>query len=367
MSVSTSSVTQGIQVGMLWPYCFANNTEIVFAHRPFEWKNNAKDNAGVYCVIVGIGQVSSSKKQLFSNSYSKSVKSISPYLIEGESKAVIKTSRPMFNLPIAMKGNGVYDGGHFMLKAEEKRDLLRLAPKSEKFIKKVTGSNEFIKNIERYCIWIDEKDVDEAENILLIKERIDKVKAWRENSGLTAQAYAHVPYRFKGINKANSNLMIIPAVSADTRDYIPMDFLSAETIVTDLAFMILDPDIYVFSVLNSKLHQLWVKTVTGRLGDGYRYSLGVCYNSFPTPVFTSEQKDELRLSALRIIEAREDYSENSLFDLYSRGKMPDVIKKVHLQNDLLVDDIYQLKGKSDDEKLESLFAQYFDQQGGQYA
>ena len=360
--VSTSSVTQGIQVGMLWPHCFNNGTEIIFAYKPFEWKNSAKDNAGVYCVIVGLGIISKSSKKIFSDTHIRVVKSISPYLVEGESKAVIKVSRPLFDLPIAMKGNGVYDGGYFMFTPEEKKDVISEFPESSKFLKKVTGSKEFISNTERWCIWINENDLSEAKSIPFIDKRIEKVKKWRENSGETAQAYANVPYRFKGINKAKRNLMIIPAVSACSRDYIPMGFLDAETIVTDLAFMILDPDIYVFSILNSSLHQLWVRTVTGRLGDGYRYSLGVCYNSFPTPVFSESNKNELRLSALNILEAREKHSDKNLFQLYSKGKMPEDLLIAHIENDKLVERIYGYSGFTEDQLLENLFATYFTEQ-----
>ena len=361
--VSTSSVCQGIQTGMLWPHIFDLNIEISFCHQPFQWKNNARDSAGVYCIVVGLRYRCNKDKFIYDDFRVSKVSNISPYLIEGSDLVVRKVSKPIFNLPVAMKGNGVYDGGNFMLTPSEKKSLEEEDSRASKFLLRVTGTNEFIKGVERWCIWIDTKDVEDALSIQSINKRIKKVKDWREFSGVTAQAYSSVPYRFKGINRAKKTLMIIPAVSSDNREYIPMALLGAEIIVTDLAFMILDPELYVFSLLNSAMHQVWVKTVTGRLGDGYRYSLGVCYNSFPLPEISQSDKEKLAVSAINILSMREAHPDKTLFQLYAKGDMPEDLLEAHRLNDELVDGLYGQKVGVSNNRLKTLFGLYLQNQG----
>jgi type I restriction-modification system DNA methylase subunit len=358
--VSTSSICQGIQAPMLWPNIFNRGLEIIFAHQAFKWSNNAKANAGVICVIIGVGFYSKNKRKIiFKDGLKQIVQNIRPYLVEGSNIIIEKRKTPISHLPIMMKGNGVYDGGNFMLTTDEKDSLVNSFPESNKFIKKVIGSNEFIKKIERWCIWIDEADLNEALMIPPISERVEMVRDWRLSSGVTAKAYAKVPYRFKGINTAKNNLLIIPAVSSDRRNYIPIGFLDSNFIVTDLALMILDSQPYVFSVINSKIHMVWVKILAGRLGTGYRYSSGICYNTFPFPNISKQRKEELTQCTLKIIDERLKNSEKTLAELYDPDKMPEGLKEAHHQNDLAVERCYRSTPfNSDEERLEYLFKLY---------
>ena len=208
------------------------------------------------------------------------------------------------------------------------------------------------------CLWINEGDLSEAMSIEAINRRVQLVKNWRGRKGVTALAYEDVPYRFKGINTADHSLLIIPAVSSHTRTYIPMGFLSADHIVTDLAFMILDPEVFVFSLLSSAMHNNWVSTVTGRLGNGYRYSLGVCYNSFPVPSLSESNLKQLEKSGEKILSAREFFAEKSLAELYSKDDMPSDLMDAHLENDMIVDKIYSKNSMNETTRVELLIKMY---------
>ena len=188
---------------------------------------------------------------------------------------------------------------------------------------------------------------------------INKVKEWRLESGVTAQEYAKTPYRFKGINEAKKNLLIIPAVSSDRRKYIPIGFLDADTIVTDLALMILDPEPYVMGIITSKMHMVWVDTLAGRLGTGYRYSSGVCYNTFPFPNLRDKQKQTVTTHVYNVLEEREMHSDRTLAQLYDPDKMPDGLRQAHHDLDIAVERCYRSKPfTSDEERLEYLFKLY---------
>lgn len=356
--VTTSSTCQGSQVAMLWPHIFNCGLKIQFCHKPFQWKNNARDKAGVHCTVIGIGNVNGQQKYIYDEFHKTKATNISPYLIQGSDICIKKVSSPLFDLPAAMKGNGVYDEGNLMLTRSEKDSLILEYPQSKAFIKRVVGSDEFIKNKERWCIWIRKDDVNEALAIPPINNRVKKVEEWRKRSGLTAQAYASTPYRFKGINVPQKNLLLIPAVSAHCRAYVPMGFLSKDIIVTDLAFMILDPEPYLLSLLSSAVHQVWIETVTGRHGNSYRYSLGVCYNSFPAPSLTPAQKELLSKSTMDILTEREKFSNLSLAQMYDEETIPESLRAAHKRNDEIVDVIYSGRSLTSTERLEILMAMY---------
>jgi type II restriction/modification system DNA methylase subunit YeeA len=357
--VSTNSICQGTQVPMIWPEIFKNNLEIAFAYPEFVWSNNAKYNAGVICSIIGVRTVNSKKKYLFNANTRLEVKNINAYLINGTNIIVEKRQSPLSKLSPIATGNIPYDGGHLILSEAEKNSLISQFPESQKFIKRLSGSFEYINNHIRYCLWIEERDYEEAMQIPPINKRIGLVRKSRLTGGKIAKNYANVPYRFYMINRATHSQILIPRVSSIRREYIPTGFLDSDTIISDSAQAIYDPDTFVFAVINSKMHMVWVRVVAGRLKSDYRYSAVICYNTFPFPDINKNQKQGLERHVFNVLEEREAYSERTLAELYDPDKMPPGLREAHKQLDLAVERCYRSKPfESDEERLEYLFKLY---------
>nr|WP_315232689.1 DNA methyltransferase [uncultured Flavobacterium sp.] len=357
--VTTNSICQGTQVPMIWPEIFKKNIEISFAYPEFVWTNNAKHNAGVICSIIGLRKISSKKKFIYNNFSKLEVKNINAYLINGSDVIVEKRQKPLSKLSKIATGNIPYDGGNLILSEEEKKVLLDSFPQADKFIKVLSGSYEYINNHVRYCLWIEDDMVEEALKIGPISDRVDLVRKSRIAGGKIAQNYSHLPHRFYMTNRAIENQILIPRVSSIRRNYIPLGFLNADTIISDSAQAIYDADLYIFSILNSIMHMVWVKVVAGRLKSDYRYSAVICYNTFPFPKISEAQKQELEQSVFRILEERENHSEKTLAQLYDPDKMPDGLREAHRLNDLAVERCYRSKPfETDEERLEYLFKLY---------
>jgi len=357
--VSTNSLCQGEQVGLLWPHIL-NVLEIHFAYTSFKWSNNAKDKAGVSVVIIGVRNIQKKDKYLFNNNLAKKVKNINSYLINSHQITIQRTSRSISLLPLMIKGNQPTDGGNLILSLQEKNELLKQSDNSSKFIKKYIGSAEFINAKERWCIWIDDDDVFEANGIGYIAERIKEVSKVRSmSSAPSTRNFSKGNHRFLQIQRKPQKAIIIPSVSSDKRKYVPIGFVDDNTVISNLAFAIYDFEIYLIGILSSCLHMVWTKTVAGRLGVGLRYSNVICYNTFPFPPISTQRKDELTQTAFRILEEREKHPEKTLAQLYDPNKMPEGLKEAHRQNDLAVDRCYRSTPfNSDDERLEYLFKLY---------
>jgi len=233
--VSTNSICQGTQVPMVWPEIFKYGLEISFAYPEFAWSNNAKFNAGVICSIIGVRKIASSPKYLYTNKTRQEVKNINAYLINGSNIIVEKRQKPLSNLSNIATGNIPYDGGNLILSEEEKHILVENYPQSEKLIKKLSGSYEYINNHTRYCLWIENAQLTEAMQIPPIVKRLELVKKSRLAGGKIAKNYAHIPHRFYMTNRAKQNQILIPRVSSIRRDYIPSGFLDFNTIISDSA------------------------------------------------------------------------------------------------------------------------------------
>ncbi|WP_348799151.1 class I SAM-dependent DNA methyltransferase [Flavobacterium adhaerens] len=357
--VTTNSICQGTQVPMIWPEIFKKNIEISFTYPEFIWSNSAKNNAGVICSIVGLRKINNNKKYIYRGTTKFEVKNINAYLINGSDVIVEKRQKPLSNLSNIATGNIPYDGGNLILTEEEKKDLLVNYPEANKFIKVLSGSYEYINNHLRYCLWIDDDFIDESLKIPPIKERIEKVRESRVNGGKIAKNYAHLPHRFYMTNRAKKSQILIPRVSSIRRKYIPLGFLNADTIISDSAQAIYDPETYVFSIINSSMHMTWVRVIAGRLKSDYRYSAVICYNTFPFPKISDSQKQELEQCVFRILEERENHSEKTLAQLYDPDKMPEGLREAHRLNDLAVERCYRSKPfESDEERLEYLFKLY---------
>ncbi|OQX02355.1 MAG: SAM-dependent methyltransferase, partial [Thiothrix lacustris] len=358
--VSTNSISQGEQVALLWEHVFDLDVEIFFAHQSFRWVNNAKGNAGVTCVIIGLRKISTKPKILFKDSAKSDVPNISPYLIKGKNRFVFKRSSPLSNISKIDYGNKAVDGGFLILNSDERNKLLSEHPESVEMIKPFIGSNEYIKGIERYCLWIPDNILDIAESIPPIRKRIESVRVMRLASrDEGANKMASSSHQFREMKSADKNLLIIPRISSESREYIPIGFLESEFIISDLAFAVYDPPTWIFSVISSRMHMTWVRAVAGRLKTDYRYSSSLCYNTFPFPDISAKQKEKLEDHVFRVLDEREKHPEKTMAQLYDPDKMPAALRQAHHNMDIAIEQCYRAKPfTTDEERLEYLFTLY---------
>ena len=359
--VSTNSICQGEQVAWLWPYIFAYNLEIAFAHTSFLWTNNAKDKAGVTVVIIGLRTVSKFSKYIYSDERIVEATNINAYLINTTSKTIVgKKSKPLSIIPTMDYGNKATDGGGLIMTLEQKNKIIEKCPEADIFIKKLIGSSEFIRGNERYCLWIADANYINAKRHKVIQERFDIVEKSRlASTKQNTRLLAELPYKFEFISYNGSNSLIIPRVSSERREYIPIGFLDSNTIILDSAQAIYNAEPFMLSILSSKIHMNWVRAVSGYLGTSIRYSGSLCYNNFPFPPISKQRKEELTQCTLKIIDERLKHSEKTLAQLYDPDKMPEGLKEAHNQNDLAVERCYRSTPfNSDEERLEYLFKLY---------
>lgn len=357
--VSTNSISQGAQVAIIYPPIL-DSLEIGFAHQSFKWTNNAKGNAGVTCVIIGIRNKSKISKFIYKDSIKKEVNNISPYLSPTDTFYINERRTPLSNIPSICFGSMANDGGHLFFDKFDYEDITSSYPEAKFLVRKIVGSKEFINGIDRFCIWIDEKNIDFARSIPLILKKLELVRNHRTASDRKAtQKLAEFPHRFGEVRHVEGKSIILPKVSSERREYIPIGFLNSKTIISDLAFAIYDPPPYIFAVISSRMHMTWVRTVAGRLKTDYRYSSSLCYNTFPFPEITEAQKNALEDHVFKVLDERELHSEKTLAQLYDPDKMPKGLRLAHHEMDLAVERCYRPQPfKTDEERLEYLFALY---------
>jgi hypothetical protein len=288
------------------------------------------------------------------------VNHINAYLIPLPDTIVRTRRSPLSSIPIMSYGSKAVDGGGLILSEKERDDLLIEYPDSNKFIKKFTGADEFLNAKIRWCLWINKSDVHKALEVKPISERIKEIEKFRLNSKKEAtRILAERSYQFGESRFKSSNCVLIPLNTSSNRDYIPIGFLSKDYVVSNLASVIYDAAPWILSILSSKMHVLWMKITGGRLGDGYRYSSAIVYNTFPFPKIKQNQKEMLIQNALNIISKREKHPEKTISQLYDPDKMPDGLREAHHQNDLAIERCYRSKPfESDEERLEYLFKLY---------
>lgn len=365
--VTTNSISQGEQVEMLWKPIFDLGLEIFFARTSFKWSNNAKYNAAVTVAVIGVAEKSDAKKRLFNEAQmnEKKVRSINPYLAEGENLFVTKSHKIPLGYPKAEFGCMPYDNGHLILDEYEKENIINEYPDAEVFIKQFMGSQEFIQDRKRYCLWIDDADKAVAETIKPIKERIEKTYHFRLYESKDGASLAERPHQFREhyeITATSKDKILIPSVSSERREYIPIGYVNKDTIISNLAFAVYNAELWLFALLTSKMHNIWVRAVGGRLGTGLRYSSTLCYNTFPFPKLNAEQKAELANLAQEIINIRNENYGMNLGEMYNPESMPDKLRHVHKALDLAVERCYRAEPfASDKERLEHLFNLYVKQ------
>jgi hypothetical protein len=357
--VSTNSVSQGEQVSLLWPPVLKNEVEIIFAVQSFKWSNNAKNNAGVTVVIIGLGK-NPNEKRIYSNDYFKEASNISPYLTNSSDLIVSKRTKPLSRFPKMTYGN--YTGGcnELLLTEKEKEKLIKDYPKVEKYIRPLVGSNELLNAQNRFCIWIKDEQLAGAHKIDIIKEKIKKVEENRlASKDPNLNKLASRSHQFRDLTEANKQSIVIPIVSSERRDYIPCGFLPSEVIIPNSAQAIYDPKTFIFGILSSYMHALWIKTVCGSLESRIRYSSTLGYNTFPFPKLSIQSKERIDNSIYRILEEREKNSEKTIAQLYDPDKMPKGLRDAHKANDRAIEQCYRSEPfKSDEERLEVLFELY---------
>ena len=359
--VTTNSVTQGEQVALLWPLIFQMKLEIGFAYKSFKWKNNAKSNAGVTVVIIGLrnNQLKSSKI-IFDDCRKIIVDNINPYLANAPNVIVSPQKFPLSTLPQMVSGLKAGDDGNLILSEEEMKKLVKDYPQSEFFIKRYIGAKDFMHGINRYCIWINLKNSTLAYSIAPFKERFEKLKRFRlASKKIATRKKANTPFAFDETSYVEAESILIPQTTSENREYIPIGFLDSSFVVSNAARLVYNAEPWLFSVLTSKIHNVWLQAVAGRLETRIQYSNTICYNTFPFPDISSRKKEELTGHVYRILEERERHSEKTLAQLYDPDKMPDGLREAHHSLDLAVERCYRSKPfNTDAERLEYLFKLY---------
>ena len=267
--------------------------------------------------------------------------------------------QPISELPPIITGNSPYDGGNLLLSSEDRRKLLSAHPESSRFIRRVFGSNDFLNGRERWCLWIEDKDLDQARSIPEVNSRIERTAAFRREGGAVARGIANRPHQFRYTHCAMKSAIIIPRVSSERRKYIPIGFLKPDTVILDSAQALYDADPWILSVISSHIHTVWVRTLAGRLKSDFRYSSALCYNTFPFPEISDAQKAALEETVFRVIEEREANSEKTMSEMYDPDKMPRGLASAHHEMDLAIEHCYRSKPfKSDMQRLNYLLTRY---------
>lgn len=361
--VSTNSIVQGEQVAMLFPHIFELGIEISFAYQSFVWKNNARDNAKVHVVIIGLSNKSKKNKFIYSfldNSiHRKTVKKISPYLFEATNTSVTRITKPLCDVPSISKGNMPYDNGNLLLDINEKNHLLSKNPDTKKWLKKIVGANEYLNGIERWCLWLKDINPNDLKKYPEIETRVNNVRIFRLNcDDDNAKKLADKPHLFREMRNPDSALLI-PSTSSQRRKYIPIGFITKDTIATNLVQTIPNGGLYEFGILTSTVHNDWMRLVAGRLKSDYRYAGQIVYNTFPFPDADEDQKRQIEQLAEEVLLARASNVGMTLAELYDPDKMPANLKQAHANLDDAVDKLYRPQGfDNTEERLAHLLARY---------
>jgi hypothetical protein len=364
--VSTNSICQGQQVPILWPLIFHTQHEIAFAHTSFKWTNLASHNAGVTVAIVAISKEPKQKRKLFSVSDDgalslKEAEYINAYLVAAPMVSVEKRSKPLADLNPMDRGNGPTDGGNLLMTSDEVEGLNLTANEREKFIRPMFGSVEFIRGINRYCLWIADEQAEEARKNPQIFRRIEAVREMRLASSKEAtRAGSKYPHRFDEKRQEGGETVIaIPRVSSENRPYLPCGYLPPNSIVSDSAFALYNAPLWNMAIVASRTHIVWIATVCGKLKTDFRYSNTIGWNTFPVPKLTDQNKADLTRCAEDILLAREAHFPLTIADLYDPETMPEDLRAAHARNDEVLERIYiGRRFRNDTERLEKLFELY---------
>jgi hypothetical protein len=348
--VSTNSIAQGEQVGIIWGLLFHKyKIKIHFAHRTFKWGNEAKGNAAVHVVIIGFANYDTNDKSVFEyedikgEAHEIKVKNINPYLVEGKDMFITTRTKPLCNVPEIIKGSETTDDGHFMLTLEEVNELKTKYPESSKFIRPFVGGGDFINGNVRYCLWLKDAPLNEIRHIPFIQERIERVKNFRlASTKARTRHWANFPTLFSEDRQPTTRYLMFPKVSSERRAYIPFAYVEPEFIINNTASFIPDASLYLFGILESKMHMAWMSYVCGRMKSDFIYSNKIVYNNYPWPENVNEKQIKAVEKAVEsVLSARKEFPTYSLADLYDPLTMPPVLVKAHQELDKAVDLCYR--------------------------
>jgi hypothetical protein len=362
--VSTNSICQGLQVPLLWPEIFSAGCQIEFAYTSFRWTNLASHNAGVTVAIIGITTQPRSPRRLFSvgdsgQTIERQCAHINAYLAVGESVIVDKAGRPVDGRSEMTFGNTPIDGGRLLLSHDELDAMGLTAAQQVLFVRRIYGSAEFIRGLERYCLWIEDQHLAQAQTIPSIAQRIREVRILRLNGGKTAKDIAAKSHQFQRMLSAKQSTLVVPSVSSESREYLPIGLLPARSIVSNLAFALYDAPLWNMALIASRLHVVWIATVCGKMKTDFRYSNTLGWNTFPLPTLTDKNKADLTRCAENILLAREHHFPATIADLYNPDTMPEDLRQAHERNDEVLERIYiGRRFRNDTERLEKLFDLY---------
>ena len=362
--VSTNSICQGQSVPILWPYILGNGHEIKFAHTSFKWSNLASNNAGVTVAIIGISKKATRAKKLFSltgeGATVKDVEYINAYLVAGANVIVSKRSASISGLSEMSYGNYPGDGNYLTLSSDEKIILEKKRPDLKKIIRPVYGAQEFIKGLSRYCLWIDDENLELALSEPSVAQRVDAVRTTRlasRDGSLNKLAVRSHQYRDR--NVATESLILVPTVSSERREYFPTELKRSAAVTTNQAFALYDAPLWNMALIASSMHLVWIAIVCGKMKTDFRYSNTLGWNTFPVPTLTGKNRADLTRCAEDILLARESHFPATIAELYDPETMPDNLRAAHERNDEVLERIYiGRRFKNDTERLEKLFDLY---------
>lgn len=359
--VATNSVCQGEQVALLWPLVFRLGMYISFAHTSFKWHNLASDKAGVTVVIVGITRKSHIAPKLYTANEMQTVNVIGPYLVPNTTTIVTKRETPLSSIAMMYLGNMAKDGGNLIMSLDEGRELIERQHVNPVYIRKFFGSEELIHAKPRACLWIDECQAEDAIKNVAIAKILSKVEKFRaESDAPSTRAHAATPYRFVQLSASEGKrAIVIPRVSSENREYLPIDYLSSGPVIGDKCFAIYDAPLWNFSLITSRLHIVWIGAVCSRLRTDFSYGNKLGWNTFPLPTLTDKNKADLTRCAEDILLVREEHFPATIAELYDPGKMPADLREAHERNDGVLERIYLgRRFRNDTERLEKLFELY---------
>jgi hypothetical protein len=368
--VSTNSICQGQQVAILWPLIFGSGHAIVFAHTSFKWTNLASHNAGVTVAIVAISRQAPKTRSLFAitdngETVVKEVDHINAYLVPGAHVVVDKAMRPLGGQSDMSFGNKPVDGGHLLLTTDEVAQLGLTAAQRQRFIRRIYGSAEFIRGLERHCLWIEDEHLAEAMAIEAVARRVEGVRAMRlASKDKSARDMAARAHQFREMNIGRNHAIAVGAISSENRPFLPCGLLNRKEMVTNKMYALYDAPLWNMALIASRLHWVWIGTVCVRMRTDFSYSNTLGWNTFPVPLLTEQMKADLTECAENILLARESHFPATIADLYDPETMPENLRHAHERNDEVLERIYiGRRFKNDTERLEKLFELYVQQIG----
>ena len=364
--VSTNSITQGEQVGVLWGWLLAQGIHIHFAHRTFQWSSEARGMAAVHCVIIGFGLTERASKTIFEyedirgEPHAVAAKNINPYLVDAPDVVLPRRSKPICDVPGIGIGNKPIDDGNYLFSANAMYELLKIEPGARKWFRRWLGADEFLNGYERWCLWLGDCPPAVLRAMPEVMKRVNAVKAFRLASKSPAtRRLAATPTRFHVENMPGAEYLVLPEVSSERRSFVPLGFEQASTICSNLVKIAPDATRYHFGILSSTMHNAWVRYTCGRLESRYRYSKDIVYNNFPWPEPSDAQHKAIESAAQSVLDARAQFPGSTLADLYDPLTMPPALVKAHQKLDAAVDAAYGRKNfRNDAERVAFLFELY---------